>query len=388
MMFGKGDSNAERFLKARAFFVSRHGHEKRPGASWEGFQQALRRLPVPVFRALAAGLRQPIGQQWIESLRIGGWLPMGCDGSRPECPRSAALEKRLGQAGKDDSAPMIYVTALALLPLGLLWAWRLDKGTGNELRHLRQMLPTLPEKTLLVADAFYLGYDLYRSILEARAAFLMRMSSRVHLYTESNVPLERFREGWVHYWPTHVQDKRLPPLRLRLIRIRGKKADVWLLTNLDKKELPRRRASQIYRWRWRNEGLFRTLKRTLDKTKLWHRTPALIFREAEGAMLALMLLMAMTVQMMEQEKTKISPRRFVLRIRGAMDEGIASLGPRQLRRYQDALEEIHDESPNRKSSKARRLWPRRKEHQPPKPPKLRRLTGEQKRLLAKVLTAA
>jgi len=138
---------------------------------------------------------------------------------------------------------MIYVTALALLPLGLLWAWRLDKGTGNELRHLQQMLPTLPEKTLLVADAFYLGYDLYRSILEARAAFLMRMSSRVNLYTESNVPLERFREGWVHYWPTNVQDRRLPPLRLRLIRIRGKKADVWLLTNLDKKELPRRRAS-------------------------------------------------------------------------------------------------------------------------------------------------
>ena len=388
MAFGKGDSNTERFLKARSFFVSRHDHEKRPGASWEGFQKALRRLPVPVFRALAAGLRQPIGQQWIESLRIGGWLPMGCDGSRPECPRSAALEKRLGQAGKDDSAPMIYVTALALLPLGLLWAWRLDKGTGNELRHLQQMLPTLPEKTLLVADAFYLGYDLYRSILEARAAFLMRMSSRVHLYTESNVPLERFREGWVHYWPTNVQDRRLPPLRLRLIRIRGKKADVWLLTNLDKKELPRRRASQIYRWRWRNEGLFRTLKRTLDKTKLWHRTPALIFREAEGAMLALMLLMAMTVQMMEQEKTKASPRRFLLRIRGAMDEGIASLGPRQLRRYQDALEEIHDESPNRKSSKTRRAWPRRKDHQPPKPPKLRRLTDEQKRLLAKVLTAA
>ena len=168
----------------------------------------------------------------------------------------------------------------------------------------------------------------------------------------------------------------------------GKKADVWLLTNLDKKELPRRRASQIYRWRWRNEGLFRTLKRTLDKTKLWHRTPALIFREAEGAMLALMLLMAMTVQMMEQEKTKASPRRFLLRIRGAMDEGIASLGPRQLRRYQDALEEIHDESPGRTSSKTRRPWPRRKEHKPPKPPKLRRLTRDQKTLMAKTLAAA
>ena len=253
MTWGKGDSEAERFLKARAFFVAKHRHEKRPGETWEGFQQALRRLPIPVFRALAAGMRQQIGQQWLDDLRVGDWLPIGCDGSRLECPRSQEAEKRLGQAGKDDSPPMVYVTALALLPLGLLWAWRLDKGTGNELQHLTQMLPTLPEKSLLVADAFYLGYDLYRSILGSGAAFLMRMSSRVHLYTESNVPLERFREGWVHYWPEHAQEKRRPPLRLRLLRVRGKKGDVWLLTNLDKKQLPRRRAAQIYRWRWRNE---------------------------------------------------------------------------------------------------------------------------------------
>jgi len=122
--------------------------------------------------------------------------------------------------------------------------------------------------------------------------------------------------------------------------------------------------------------------------KLRHRTPALIFREAEGALLALQLLMAMTVQMMEQEKIKVSPRRFVLRIRGAVVCAIATLGPRQLQRYEDALEQIHDESPNRRSSKVRRPWPRRKEHMPPKPPKLRRLTRKQIALMAKTLEAA
>jgi Transposase DDE domain len=388
MTWGKGDSEQERFLQAWNFFVARHGHEKRPGGTWEGFQQALRRLPIPVFRALANGLRQQIGVRWLDTLRIGGWLPIGCDGSRLECPRSEALEKKLGQAGKDDSAPMVYVTALALLPLGLLWAWRLDKGTGNELQHLTQMLPTLPEKTLLVADAFYLGYDLYRSILDSGAAFLMRMSSRACLYSDSQVPLQRFREGWVHYWPEHVQEKGRPPLRLRLLRLAGKKGDVWLLTNLDKQQLPRRRASQIYRWRWRNEGLFRTFKGTLDKTKLRHRTPSLIFREAEGALLALQLLMAMTVHTMEEERSTASPRRLVLRIRGAVLTGIATLGPRQLRRYQEALETIHDESPERTSSKTRRPWPRRKPHKPPKPPRRRRLTDKQKQRMAKTLAAA
>jgi hypothetical protein len=389
MTWGQGDSQAERFLAARAFFVAKHQHEKRPGATWEGFLQALRRLPIPVFRALAAGLRDQIGSHWIDQLRIGGWLPMGCDGSRLECPRAAALEARLGQAGKDDSPPMIYLSALVLLPLGLLWSWRLDKGTGNEHKHLKQLLPTLPEKTLLVADAGYLSYDLYRSILQAEAAFLIRMSSRAYLYTTSDVPIERFQEGWVYYWPREAQRKRQPPVRGRLLRVRGKKCDVWLLTNLDRKALPRRRAAQVYRWRWRSEGLFRTYKRTLQKIKLQHRTPALVFREAEGSLLALQVLLAQAVQTMQQEgKTSASPRRILLRIRGAMTEGLADLGPRQLQRYKEALEEIHGETPNRTSGKTRRPWPRRKAHKPPGPPKLRRLTELQKNQLAKTLEAA
>src|SRR5262249_22161532 len=94
MTWGPGDSPSQRFLAARAYFVAKHQHAKRPGATWEGFRQALRRLPLPVFRALAAGLRQQLGQRWLDALRIGGWLPVGCDGSRLECPRTAQLEAR------------------------------------------------------------------------------------------------------------------------------------------------------------------------------------------------------------------------------------------------------------------------------------------------------
>jgi hypothetical protein len=389
MTWGTGDSEAERFQTARAFYVAKHQHSKRPGKTWEGFQKALRRLPMPVFRALATGLRAEIGQRWIDELRIGGWLPIGCDGSRLECPRTPQLERRLGQAGKDDSAPTMYLSALVLLPLGLLWSWRLDKGTASEHQHLRQLLPTLPEQSLLVADALYLGYDLYRSILQAGAGFLMRMSSRANLYTETCTPLERFREGWVYYWPQYAQEQRRPPIRVRLLRVRGKQHDVWLLTNLDRTALSRRQAGQVYRWRWRNEGLFRTYKRTLAKVKLRHRTVGLVFREAEGSLLALQLLLALAVQTMQQQgQASASPRQALLRIRGAVSRGIASLGPRQQEWYAAALEEIHGESPRRTSSKTARVWPRRKPHEPPKPPKLLRLNAAQKRLKDKTLQAA
>jgi Transposase DDE domain len=386
MTWGLGQSEAERFQAARAFYVARHQRSKRPGATWEGFRNALRRVPLRVFRALAAGVRQQLAQRWLDQLRIGGYVPLACDGTRLECPRTAELEARLGQAGKDASAPTVYLSTLVLLPLGLLWSWRLGKGTASEHAHLRQLLPTLPERSLLVGAAGYLSYDLYRSILHAQAAFLARMSSRAYLYTEAHLPLKRFREGWVYYWPGYAQKERRPPLRARLVRLRSPRADVWLLTSVARATLSARQVAQIYRWRWRNEGLFRTYKRTLDKVKLQHRSVALIHREAEGSLLAVQLLLALTV--LQQPSSNASPRQMLLQIRGTMSAGIAGLGPRQLRWYVQALTEIHGETPGRTSSKTRRPWPRPKKQKPPGPPHLRRLTNAQKRLMAKILKAA
>src|ERR1700745_2165991 len=157
-----GDSEGERFASVRAFYVSCHQRRRRPGDSLQGFQMALARLPMRGLRALAAGLRQQLAQRWVDALRLGkgGYVPLACDGSRLECPRTEELQARLGEAGKNDSAPTIYVTALVLLPLGLLWSWRLGKGTASEHTHLRALLRTLPQRALLVADAFYQGYEL------------------------------------------------------------------------------------------------------------------------------------------------------------------------------------------------------------------------------------
>src|SRR5437762_3099319 len=117
-----GDSEGERFATARAFYVSCHQKRRRPGDSLQGFQGALARLPMRVLRALAASLRQQFALRWLEALRLGkgGYLPFACDGTRLETPRSKELQARLGEAGKPDSPPMVYLTALVLLPVGLL----------------------------------------------------------------------------------------------------------------------------------------------------------------------------------------------------------------------------------------------------------------------------
>jgi hypothetical protein len=373
-----GDSEGERFATARAFYVSCHQKRRRPGDSLQGFQMALARLPMRVLRALAAALRQQFAQRWVDALRIGkgGYVPLACDGSRLECPRTQELQTRLGEAGKPESPPMVYLSALVLLPLGLLWSWRLGKGTASEHNHLRCLLNTLPQRALIVADAFYQGYDLYAAILAAKASFLVRLSSRSRLYTAQGVRLDRFRQTLVYYWPEKTaQDKGKPPLRLRLVRVRGAKADVWLLTNvLDPRELNHRQIAQLYSWRWRNEGLFRHYKRMLGKVKLQSRTVQLVHREAEGSLIALQLLLAMATQTQSLHGRVVvldsleSPRRVLLRIRGSIAAKLGSLGPRQIAAYQDMLERVRSEDRQRTSPKVRQVWPRRKDHKPPQPP--------------------
>jgi len=191
-----GDSQSEKFETARGFYVICHDKRRRPGETFQGFQQALGKLPMAVLRALAGAVR---GR--MERLLVGRWvlrdfIPFGCDGSRLECPRAAELERRLGSGSKADSAPTVWVTAIVHLMTGVPWTWRFGKGgKASERNHLVQMLKYLPALALVVTDAGYYGYELLRELIGAKVLFLIRMSSTVKLYSEDEIPLTEFRKG-------------------------------------------------------------------------------------------------------------------------------------------------------------------------------------------------
>ena len=389
MTWSCGDSQAERFETARAFCQVCLPKRRRPGKTVQGFQKALARVPLNALRVMAAGVRRqlPALSNWV----IDGFVPIGCDGSRVECPRSKMLERYLGQAGKDGSAPTVWVTALVHLRLGVPLAWRFGKGTASERDHLKFLIRFLPAAALLVADAGYFGHGLAQFLMSRRVEFLLRMSSNVTLYRASDTPLANYREGVVYYWPSRKDEKKGGrPLRLRLIRLRGRrrKHDVWLLTNvLDSARLSRKLAGQMYRWRWENEGCFRTYKRTLNKVKLVSRTVRLVHREAEGSWLALQLLLvqgaaAQTTVM--PSTAACSARQLLLAVRQEM-RGLVTRGSP---RYAERLRRAKREQRRRTTPKECRTWPRRTPHQPPKPPRLLRLTVRKKRQISTAKCAA
>ena len=394
MSWAAGDSELERFEAARGFYVMSYEGRKRPGKTLEGFQKALSRIPVRQLWALAEGVRHEILRRYIGRLQIDGFTPMGCDGSRVECPRAVELEARLGKGSKETSAPTAWVTAFVHLGLGLLWSWRIGKGTADERLHLRQMLSLLPPQALIVADAAYLGFELARAILAHNQSFLLRLSSKNRLYTVDDIPLDDWQEGQVYYWPESVQKENLPPLLCRLIRVKATgqtKNDVWLLTNiLDPQKLSAKTAAKFYRWRWRNEGLFRTYKRTLKKFKLASRSVKLIHRELEGSLLALQILLAHAdLALRPHDATgeiAVSPRKVLIQIRKEINRDSAS--HRRIPTYARRLDKCRAETRRQTSPKAAREWPRRKPHKAPAPPKFLTMREDQKALLQQHIGAA
>lgn len=399
MTWCAGDSLPERFETARAFYVACFQKRRRPGKTIEGWQKALAHVPARALRAVAAVLRARLQQVFAARWLVDGFIPLGCDGSRLQCPRSQELEKRLGgkrkrpkRSDRDPSPPQMWVTALVHLSLGVLWSWRLGKGTASERHHLVELLPTLPRRALLIADAGFIGYELLKKLVQNQVSFLIRLSSLAPLYVHKRVPLYRFREGVFYYWPQDEQKHEQPPIVVRVLRIRSRhKKDVWLMTNVfDAAQLPLASASRFYRWRWRNEGLFRTYKRTLGKVKLMSRTVVMAHREAEGSLLAVQLLLAhgaLTVPAAANTlPTLPSARNILLEIRAEIRNVTGMyLGPRQAWTYRQRLQRLRVDARKNRRDKVRRRWPGRADHKPPKPPRILKMGTILKDLAEKTL---
>ena len=66
LRYGRPHAKEEEvFAAARAAYVAQHQHSRRPGTTLAGFLTALTKLPLPVLRALAQGVRQRLGQLWV-----------------------------------------------------------------------------------------------------------------------------------------------------------------------------------------------------------------------------------------------------------------------------------------------------------------------------------
>lgn len=345
------------------------------GRTYQGFIKALRN-GNDLHATLAAHLRAQM-PQWCK----GHWLreehcAFAVDSSKFDCPRTAANERFFGTSGKNNSGPQMLLTSLWHMGSGLPWDWRITPLASGERKGLLQMLGDLPADALLVGDAGFTGYDLLKSILQSGRHLLIRVGSNVSLLCKLGLMVRECKDS-VYLWPAgdrrrQTRRKRNRPLALRLIRLSDSAGrPVYLLSDLDRRQLPKPRASMLYRLRWGVEVFYRSLKRKLSAHKLRSAAPRQALLELHWAVLGCWVLGLLTVRRIIDAKHDPlcwSVAAALRAVRRAARDGERAAD------LEDQLEEAIKDNYRRKGSKAARHWPRKRPQRPPGEPNLRPAT--------------
>lgn len=416
----------ERFELARKIVAKVFRWQPSPGTTCQGFMKALRKWHTALLLVIVPRLRMLTLELSPQQTRIAGFVVIAVDGSRIELARTKSLEaafspqrvhtrcaakrKKLSpkqrrkqakakrraakhqrkaaeatKAAKQSAAsvekkinsPQMWLTLLWHVTTGLPWAWRTGPSDSSERGHLQEMLPELPEKTLLTADAGFVGYDCWKEILHSGQDFLIRVGGNVKLL--KSLGYAREHAGRVYLWPDAAAKKQQPPLVLRLIVIHNGKHPVYLVTNLSQTALSGRQAAEIYAARWGIELFFRTFKQTFGRRKLRSRCAEHAPLELDWSLLALWCVCLLGQRELAQRG--VAPRQLspALAIRAVQDA---------LRDYRVRPESTADtlwsrlslallDDYERHSSKSSRDYPRKKSRDKISPPVITRATQQQ-----------
>src|SRR5579863_2007457 len=280
-------------------------------ATYEGLMDALVKWTpqlVPLLWARLQILMQDAGGTYW---RVGPWLALAVDGSRVTTPRTKSNEeafsaKNYGQGHTAKSRkkrknkrkrskklstpvkPQIWLTLIWHMGLKMPWCWKSGPSTSSERQHFLELLKAhkFPMKTLFCCDAGFVGYELWKTIIDQGHSFLIRVGGNVRLLR--GLGRVRCRDGLVYLWPNAVARNGQPPLILRLLEFQGPRGRVYLVTNvLSVEELTLPQAKQLYKLRWGIELQFRTFKQTFGRANLLSRTAPRALVELEWSLIGL-----------------------------------------------------------------------------------------------------
>ena len=266
MGFSPQRQSQTRFEEAVAVLSRRYPTRRRPGRCYQGLAKAARIVGPSVGRDFWTRLREAFPARTRGFWHWHGRVVLAVDGSRFDAARTVDNERGLGLGGRDKTHPQWNVTLLMHLRTGLLWDWRAGGGRDGERAHLGDMLKDLPASTLLVADAGFVGFDLLNDLHARGAKFLIRCCSNVTLLTEHvERRIDRRPTGtFVFLWPAGRRNQ--PPLILRLIVLKRRGRQVYLMTNeLEPTRLSRRMACELYAARWGIEVGYALLARNVSR---------------------------------------------------------------------------------------------------------------------------
>ena len=364
--------------------------------TYRGFMKALVRHNGVLVKIVSDQLRTRMLLLSGNEGMVAGLIPFAVDGSKVAAPWTKANEEKLGKKGRKpkgkkcqrketDLRPQLSLTLLWHVPLGLPWAWKHGGLAEGERTQFRDLLSVLPKNALIIADAGFVGYDLWNTIKDGGRHFLIRVGANVELLHSLVPGCDIQRDGAIVWlWPDGQRKQAAPPLKLRLITIQKGRQTWHLVTSLlDPESLSETQAATLYGKRWGIECGFRTLKKTYECGKMRSYTPECAGAELDWSLLSLWMVSLLTKE--ELHEAKIDPECY-------SPAAARKLIRRELRRQAEGKEQLDvselqtavKDSYKRKSSKTARHDQRKKHDPPPKSPRFKKATTAQ-RQAAKLL---
>ncbi len=287
-----------RFKAARKIVTAMAILSGAPAKSYQAFLKMLTTWTPALTRALVDAFRRRMETDLAERFTVHGFRAFGVDGSRLELPRTRSNEARFSPASarrkkkpkskqrrharskkaraerareKKANSPQMWLTTMFHVGSGLPWDWRRGPSDSSERGHLGEMIAALPPEALVTADAGFVGYDVWKAILDSGRHLLIRVGANVRLL--KGLGYVQGKNGLVYLWPDREAARNRPPLVLRLVVAAGGRHPVYLVTSvLDDGVLSDEQVVEIYALRWGIELFYRHFKQTFQRRKLRSHT--------------------------------------------------------------------------------------------------------------------
>lgn len=394
----------ERFAQARKLITKVFRWHPAPGGSYQGFLKMLGKWQPELLKVVVPHLREQMQEVHRAQWETAGYVVFAGDGTRVALARSESLEatfapqrrRTKGRAGqqsagarrapkkqaaaarqKKATSPQLWLTLLWHVGSGLPWAWRTGPSGASERDHLVAMVPELPAHALLVADAGFVGYDFWQTLLTAGHHFVIRVGANVRLVRQLGWTREHAQV--VYLWPDYAARKHQPPLVLRLVVVQDGKQPVYLVTDLAKPRLSDRHVATIYGARWGVEVFFRTFKQTFGCRKLRSRSAPNAQLEIEWSLIGLWgvcLLGTRELSASGHDPTRLSPAAAIHAFQRTLREyRVRPELPTETLWAQLRLARL--DTYRRRSSKTSRAYPRKKQWDRIGSPHIARATEQQ-----------
>jgi Transposase DDE domain len=381
----------DRFVQARKISRKVFRWQPAPGESSQGFLKMLAKWQAELLGVIVPRLREQMRAGQPERWETAGYVVFAADGSRVALARSESLEAAFApprrrpraaacktSAGmrrvskhqaaaarhKKATSPQLWLTLLWHVGSGLPWGWRTGPSGASERDHLLTLVPSLPAHALLVADAGFVGYEVWQTLLTAGHHFVIRVGANVRLLRQLGWVREHAQV--VYLWPDQVARKGQPPLVLRLVVVHNGKQPVYLVTDLGKSGLTDRQVAMIYRARWGVEVFFRTFKQTFGCRKLRSRAARNAQLELEWSLVGLWsvcLLGMRELQVGGHDPARLSPAAVIHAFQRTLREyRVRPETPAETLWAQLRCARLDDYQ--RRAAKTSRTYPRKKQRAP------------------------